>query len=181
MNLAVMSLTAGGLVSVCYWPFMEMGIDGVTAGLRTYVEHWVNNPGVFAVMETLFRRPRVASGGIVVIVALLAAGRLWRSRRGPDDLVRCMQTSLLCWFLLSPACFPWYVVGLVALCVLRPRGWCVVLTGALGMFYLVRHVDYRGWPENWQFAIQFFEHATIWIALAIAAFRPVPAIKGASR
>ncbi len=181
VKLAVMGLTAGGLVSACYWPFMEVGIDGVTAGLRTYAEHWVNNPGAFAVMETLFNRPRTVSGAIVVIVSLLAARRLWRSGRGPDDLVLCMQTSLLCWFLLSPACFPWYVVGLIALCVLRPRAWCVVLTGALGMFYLLRHADYRGWPENWQLAVRFFEHGVIWTTLAAAVLRRVPAIKEAPR
>ncbi len=181
VKLAVMAVTAGGLVYVCYWPFMDVGMERVTAGLRTYAEHWVNNPGAFAVMEMLFNRPRPVSETIVVIVALLAAWRLWRSRRGPDDLVLCMQTSLLCWFLLSPACFPWYVVGLVALCVLRPRGWCVVLTGALGLFYLLRHIDYRGWPENWQLAVQLFEHGVIWTTLAAAVLRRVPAIKEAPR
>lgn len=181
VKLAVMALTAGGLVSACYWPFMDVGIDGVTAGLQTYSEHWVNNPGAFAVMETLFNRPRAVCGAIVVIVALLAAWRLWRSRRGPDDLVLCVQTSLLCWFLLSPACFPWYAVGLVALCVLRPRGWCVVLTGALGIFYLLPHVDYQGWPENWQLALQLLEHGVIWTSLAAAVLRRVPAIEHAPR
>lgn len=181
VKLAVMGLTTGGLVGACYWPFMDVGIDGVTAGLQTYAEHWVNNPGAFAVIQTLFNRPRAVSGAIVVIVALLAAWRLWRSPRGPDDLVLCMQTTLLCWFLLSPACFPWYIVGLVALCALRPRAWCVVLTGALGLFYVLRYADYCGWPEKWQFAVRLFEHGVIWTSLAAAVLRRVPAIKEAPR
>lgn len=167
-NVMVMLVAAVALVTLCYWPFLSVGTESLTAGLRTYVVHWVNNPGAFAVLGLMFDSPRPVSTAIVGLVALLAAVRLRRSTRGVDDLIQAMQITMLAWFLLAPACFPWYAVGLVAVSVIRPRSWCIVLTGSFGLFYLVRYLDYQNAGPGWQVAVGVIEHGSVWLWLAVA-------------
>ncbi len=92
-----------------------------------------------------------------------------------------LQVTLLMVFLLPPTCLPWYAIGLLAISVLRPRGWCVVLTGALGLFYMLRYLDYQGWPAGWMTAIRTLEHGIVWLCLTVAVIRKVHAMKKAPR
>ncbi len=181
IGIVAMLITVALVVALCYWPFMGVGYQRVTAGLRSYSEHWINNPGAFVLLEWLFDSPRKASAAAVALVALLAAVRLWRSHRRADHLVHAMQTTLLAWFLFAPTCLPWYVVGLLAISVLRPRGWCVVLTGSLGLFYLLRYFDGQDQPAGWQHGVQLVEHGAVWIWLAGTALKQVFAIKDGPR
>lgn len=159
-------LVTGCIVAACYWPFMGIGFERLTAGMRTYAAHWINNAGAFALLRSLFDSPRPISVLLPIAVALIASMRVWRSGGRADELIRAVQATLLTWLLFAPACFPWYAVGLIAISVLRPRGWVVILTGALGLAYLSDYWEHQTAPESWRVAVRVVEHGAIWVGLA---------------
>lgn len=173
LRIAVFLLGAAAALLAGYWPFGGVGLEKLIEGLRTYSEHWWNNPGAFVVLEGLFDEPRRWYVALVGVVVVVAAVRLWLSRRHVDDLVRAWQWPLLAGLLLAPTFFPWYLVGLLAISTLRPRGWAVVLTGAAGLYYLLRHVEAQNWAATWQYATLAVEHGLIWAWLGGSTGRAV--------
>ncbi len=179
LKAVIMSVAAAAVVLICYWPFLGVGFDRITAGLRTYSEHWINNAGAFSLLQLLTDSPRTLANSLLVLASLLSALVVWRSRAQADGLIQGLQVTLLMVFLLPPTCLPWYVIGLLAISVLRPRGWCVVLTGALGLFYMLRYLDYQGWPDGWLTAVRTLEHGIVWLSVTIALLRGLFAMKRA--
>ena len=173
LRVAAFLLAVAVTVVAGYWPFKDTGLDKLVEGLRTYSQHWWNNPGMFVILQGLFDEPRRWLVAIVGVVTVVAAVRLWFSQRQVDDLVRAWQWPLLTALLLAPAFFPWYLVGLLAISVLRPRSWAVVLTGACGLYYLLRHVEAQGYAPAWQYATLAVEHGLIWAWLAGSAGRAI--------
>jgi hypothetical protein len=84
-----------------------------------------------------------------------------------DALVLAFQTALLGWFLFTPAAYPWYAIGLLAVSTLRPRLWAVVLSGAFGLYYLLFLFEYREYPPYWATYTQALEHGLVWLAVVV--------------
>ncbi len=165
--LAAVFLAAfSGTVLVGYLPFVGVGFDQLTAGLRVYLNEWQRNAGAFAILDRLVPWPRAVAAGIVLLGIFVASAMAYRARGDADRLVASMQLTLLTWFLFLPAAYPWYAIGLIAISVLRPRPWVIILSGAFGLYYLHFWVDYQGLPATWHTWIVVIEHGVVWASLA---------------
>jgi hypothetical protein len=157
----LMACVLAGLVALAYAPFAAVGFETLTAGLRTYQTHWVNNPGVFRLLDWCFESPRGVALGITAFAALSSA--LWMVQRNLAASCAAIQTTLVVWLLLLPACFPWYAIPLIALSVWRPTLWSVVLTLAFSGFYLALFLEFHpeiGLPAD---GVRGILHASIWL------------------
>lgn len=169
------------LVPVAYVPFLSAGIEQLFSGLTTYAREWRRNPGAFAVIEALLPSPRItagalaASGAIASTAWLLATGRPGHPKQAAAAvntnsatmLIRALQATLLTWFLMLPAAYPWYAIPMLALSATAPAAWPVLLSGSFGLYYLHFLVEYRGLGDDWHAWIATGAHAPIWIALAL--------------
>jgi hypothetical protein len=165
-----------------YVPFLSVGFEQLFLGLKTYAQEWRNNPGAFAVIEVLLPWPRVVAGvisasvaigaGIWLVARLESAGSALAAKEQNTYsavlLVRALQTTLLTWFLLLPAPYPWYAIPMLALATLSPAVWPVVLSGSLALYYLHFYVDYQGFEPAWHGWIDASAHVPIWIALLVS-------------
>lgn len=159
-GVAALTLTAAVL------PFVGIGWDGLTAGLRTYAEQWRMNQGLFAVVELLTPFPRPAVAAIVALAALVIPWLGSSEDRG--RVSRDFFWVLLVWFLLIPTPFPWYALPILGLTTVLPVAvWAVsvVMSGALGLYYLSFYFEYHGHPAVWWAWTRGVEHALIWGAL----------------
>lgn len=169
LTVPVFVVAVAMYVVPAYLMFLDVPWSQVTAGLRTYSAHWLNNAGLFLLVDHFFVSPRLICR--ILTVGLIGAVAIWLAlrRRSASSWVAAVQVSLLWWFLLLPTCFPWYVVGLVAVSVLRPKSWVVVLTGVLGLYYVVQYAGYRPEVPLSQGLIQLIEHGVIifWLLFEI--------------
>ena len=72
--------------------------------------------------------------------------------------------------MLLPAPYPWYATALIAVSVLRPQIWAVVLSGSLAIYYYSFIHEYRAHPTNLLHLSQAIEHGTIWLAIGVSLF-----------
>ena len=173
VTFAAMSLA--GIV-LGYLPFLPVGLDQLTDGLRSYAERWRMNQGAFDLLELLLPQPRLACGILILVVAVAVPWVRLRSRSSPVDLIGACQWILLFWFLLLPAPFPWYAVVLAALLPATPRFAAtapaiVALSGAVGLYYLSFYYEYHQLPEAWWTWTRLAEHGLIWGTLGIVWWR----------
>ena len=183
-------------IAVAYAPYLGVGIDQLTEGPRTYGADWRRNDGAFGLIYAVLDLPafvslprnpepaRVVAMGMWFACAMVAAATLYLYGDSPEDLIWALQTTLLGWFLFLPAAYPWYMVGLIALCALRPRGWAVVLSGVLVLYYLHFYVAYHDLDPSQKIWINGVQHLAIWIAVlgpvALKFIRPRRDMEAAS-
>lgn len=156
---------SAGLVALCgLIPFLDVGMDRLTAGLRVYSREWVMNEGAFGILASLSSQPR-----LLLVVGLAAAAvllPLLRRDRSPEALLGTLQPTLLFWFFWLPAAFPWYAVPLAALATLRPWGretpLVIFLSGVLAVYYLHFYYDYHAYPPEWWKLTRLVEHSLLW-------------------
>ncbi len=173
-----LAFAAGSLAGIAlgYLPFLPLGLNRLTEGLRSYAERWRMNQGAFDLLEVLLPQPRLACGILILIIAVAAPWFRLRSRRSPTELIQVCQWVLLFWFLLLPAPFPWYAVVLAALLPVTPQYTMtapavVVLSGAAGLYYLSFHYEYQRFPEAWWTWTRLIEHGLIWGTLGFTWLR----------
>ena len=159
-----------------YLPFLPLGPDRLTDGLRSYAERWRMNQGAFDLLEILLPQPRLACGILILAVAVAVPWVRLRSSGSPVDLIGVCQWVLLFWFLLLPAPFPWYAVVLAALLPATSRfamttPAVVALSGAAGLYYLGFYYEYQGLPEAWWTWTRLAEHGLIWGTLGVVWWR----------
>lgn len=150
-----------------YLPFLPLGVDRLTDGLRIYAERWRMNQGAFDLLEVLLPQPRLACGILILVIAVAVPWVRLRSRGSPVELIGVCQWVLLFWFLLLPAPFPWYAVVLAALLPATPRfaltaPAVVALSGLAGLYYLSFYYEYQRLPEAWWTWTRLAEHGLIW-------------------
>ena len=158
-----------------FLPFVLVGFERLSAGLTTYATRWVMNEGAFGLLSAFFSHPRWVAALLIGIASV--AFPWFRRSRDIASLVEDFQWVGLLWFLLIPSAFPWYALFLVVLLPLRPRlsGPSVatlVLSGAVGLYYLSFYYEYHEFSAVWWMMTRGVEHALIWIALAIVVSYP---------
>ena len=175
-HLILFMLCLFGLIIVSYAPFLGVGFDRITEGLRTYNDEWINNEGLFGLILYIvsqlsnaesFAIVRLAAHWLTGLIAVGAAATVYRSKNPVENLVKALQITLLGWLLLLPAVFPWYAVGLIAVSAVNPRGLIVLVSISLGLYYLLFLADYREYPGSWRTMIQIAEHGLIWIGILL--------------
>jgi len=155
-------------IILCYAPFLGVGVDALTEGFRRYAGEWRRNDGAFAILAAITPHARTVYAGIVAVGAICAAIYVYRRDASIPRLITAIQYTLLGWFLLLPAPYPWYATSLLAICVLRPRLWSVVISLALATYYYSFIHEYREHAEHWLSISQAIEHGAIWLALALS-------------
>ena len=104
-----------------------------------------------------------------LFMALLAALLLWLARKpitdGLDLCQRCLW-ALAALFLLSPAQFPWYYVGLIPFLAIRPRTSLLLLTVLLPLYYWRYLFLARGQVAVFDYGIVWLEFVPVWMLLA---------------
>ena len=163
---AVGGTTVAATIAIGYIPFAGVGIEALTEGFRRYAGEWRRNDGAYAILAAITPRARVLYAVIAGTVAIGSSVYLLRRESSTERFILVLQITLLCWFLLLPAPYPWYAVSILALAALRPSAWAVVLSGALAVYYYSFIHEYRSHPDVWLAWSQFLEHAAVWIALA---------------
>jgi hypothetical protein len=165
LRLAGIFLTIIGIV-VClfYLPFMDVGWRRLSEGLLTFAEFWRMNEGAFSLLSFFTDYARVLSPIIVCLISI--AVPLVRNANKITSLATDFFWVLLFWFLIIPTSFPWYAIPVCVLVLatgnrsLFPVG--VVLSGALGAYYLSFYYEYHGYPAIWWTATRTIEHLGIW-------------------
>lgn len=154
-------------------PFIGVGVEQLTEGIRTYASGWRMNEGAFALFSWLFPNPRSVSWLVIGLVAIVVP--LLHRKRSSNTFVEILQWVLLVWFLLIPAVFPWYAIPLAALSVLSPRSRTALpvlaVSGAVVFYYLSFFYNYRGYSSEWWFWTRLAEHGMIW-GLILVSFLP---------
>lgn len=165
---AAFCIAFGVGVVALYLPFLGVGADALTEGFRRYAGEWRRNDGAFAILAALTPHARAAYA--VIVAAGACTGAWYVLRRDPSiaGLIATLQFVLLGWFLLLPAPYPWYATALIAVCVLRPQFWAVVLSGALAMYYYSFIHEYRSHPTNVLYLSHAIEHGAIWLSIAVS-------------
>lgn len=158
-------------VAVSYLPFLDVGLAQLSAGLREYTSGWTQNEGVFGVLEMLVPHARVWGLGVVAVVCGLMSLWLYRGQSATLDLARAMQIVLVAWFLMTPAVFPWYAIGLIAVSALHPRIWMIALSGLSAAYYLLFYYEYHQMAPEWETWTRLIEHGLIWSVLVIEELR----------
>ena len=171
----VFLVAAAGTVILGVLPFIQVGFQRLTAGLATYAVGWVMNEGAFSLLSAFFSHPRWVAA--LLIGSVCVAVPWCRQSRELSSLVEDLQWVGLLWFLLLPPAFPWYALFLVVLLPLRPQlsgpsAATLVLSGAVGLYYLSFYWEYHLFPAAWWMVTRGLEHSLIWIALAIPVLYP---------
>lgn len=130
-----------------YVPFLDVGVEQVTAGLRTYSEHWTANDGLFWILRSVIQDPLVArflAAGVVGGVVVLTVAR----RMTVDD---ALLWTLGAGILLSPTVHPWYTLWLLPFAALRthPAFLTLTATAFLGYWGLTEFQETGAWPLPW--------------------------------
>jgi hypothetical protein len=147
-------------------PFMGVGPERLTEGLRTYGAEWLRNAGAFLLLDAILPHPRLAAAAIVAAGALGLTGWLLRGPATRDRALAAAAGALLWWFLWLPAVYPWYAIGIAAVAALRPRPWLYVLSGSFGLYYLWFYYTYHDFDGIWFHGTQAVEHGVVWLTLA---------------
>jgi alpha-1,6-mannosyltransferase len=154
------------VIVIGYLPFAAVGIEALTEGFRRYTSEWQRNDGAYAIIAMFTPHARIVCTVLAGMIAIASAAMVLRREPSPDRFIAALQYTLLFWFLILPAPYPWYATALLALTALRPRAWAVVMTGALAIYYYSFIHEYRAHPSAWLAWSQALEHGAIWIAVA---------------
>ncbi|MFT7487948.1 MAG: hypothetical protein ACI9OU_000338 [Candidatus Promineifilaceae bacterium] len=158
LALGAMCLMTGALA---YAPFMSVGWARLTEGLRTFSGTWVRNAGIYELLELATPYARFLTATAVVLAALVSAYSVLRAGQPLEGMIRAMVWTLLVWFLTLPMVFPWYAIGLLTLCTVQPRLWSVVLSGMLGLYYMLFYNEYNGVSGATTVVVKAVEHAVV--------------------
>ncbi len=173
LGLGLFALT----LSLIFLP-MYPAAGGEHSGLLAYGSRWEMNDALFKLITwgvsaslqgvglAAEAGPRLARW---LFMALLAVLVLWLARKplrdGLDLCQRCLW-ALAALFLLSPAQFPWYYVGLIPFLAIRPRTSLLLLTALLPLYYLRYLFLDRGQAEIFDYGLVWLEYLPVWILLA---------------
>jgi hypothetical protein len=195
---AVTVLICAFIVAVLlgYAPFIGDGSD-VFAGLKVFTNTWHRNAGAYAVLEMIctaaFGRDSVSlpwpggSGELGSVVAKffahlilllsisVCALSILRSRDANEARARLWRActyTLLCWFLLLPMAYPWYLIGLIPFVVLSgiQAAW-VLMASVFCAYYLLFFVEYHGYPASVELAVRAVEYAIPTAYVLFTVFR----------
>jgi len=159
-----------GCTIIAYLPFLGVGVDTLTEGFRRYAGDWRRNDGAFGLLAALTPHARIVTTGVIAVGAICGAIHILRRDASIDGLIAVIQFTLLGWLLLLPAPYPWYATSLLAVCVLRPRVWVIVISGALAVYYYSFIHEYRAHPTSWLYFSQTIEHGAIWMTVGASFF-----------
>ncbi len=162
--LAALTFTA---IAAAYAPFLGVGFERLTEGLRAFGGTWERNAGLYLLVDWLLPSARAVSAAVPGVVALLAGCYVLRARDPFEAALAGMQWTLLAWLLFLPMVFPWYALGLLVLTTCRPRVWGVVLSGMLGLYYLLFFLEYGDYPECFSTLLKWVEHGVVITAVSI--------------
>lgn len=185
--------TALGLIVLiglaCVAPIWPGGLDA-SSGFIGFANHWATNSALFPQLERLAALlvgdggpERILPGRVVRLVSATAvlSLALWVARApicGANDLLARAYLVVTALLLLSPAQFPWYVLWVLPLAVLRPGfGWHVA-AATLPLYYLAFHFRARESFWIYEFLIVWAIWLPVWLTLvgdAVRARRPAPA------
>lgn len=105
--------------------------SALTAGLRTYAEHWSANSGAFAAIDALVGDGVAARWIAAALVAGVAAFVAWRR----FSLERAWLWVFGAGLLLSPTVHPWYALWVLPVAALRGSRPFLLLTGLVSLGY----------------------------------------------
>jgi len=155
---------SGSIITVGYIPFIEVGYERLVAGLMAFSKLWRMNEGFYGLLSTISNQSRWLTATLIVAVSV--AVPLLRRTRDLSLIGIDFFWVLLFWFLLIPTPFPWYAVPICAVTAANPNrlttSILVVLSGALGLYYLSFFYEYHSYSNNWWTNTRIVEHSLIW-------------------
>jgi hypothetical protein len=172
LGFALFALALG----LIFWP-MYPAAGGEHSGLLAYGSRWEMNDALFKLISggagVLLRVFGLAAEGGQrlarwLVMALTAGVVLWLARKpwsdGLDLCQRCLW-AVAALFLLSPAQFPWYYVGLIPLLAIRPRLSLLLFTALLPLYYLRSYFLARGRAAIFDYGVVWLEFVPVWLLL----------------
>lgn len=160
---------------IAYLPFLTVPTARLTEGLQVYGEYWRRNEALFAILGQVFPQPRLVAAAILVACVLAATFWAARGREVTTRTIIAMQGVLLCWLLVTPAVFPWYAAGIIALAAVQPNLWVIAMSGSYGLYYLLFHYSAHGFAPHWSVGTRAIEHGVIVLALCVQLLARTPA------
>jgi hypothetical protein len=148
-----------GLCIVATVPFVDAGV-ALGTGMRTYVEHWSFNAGLFTLIEAalgVYARPVAITIGAVLLL---------RAVRIHADPARLALWAGGLFVLLSPTVHPWYVLwAWVPALLCGVRSWTVLATLIPLSYAALASYDptTSSWEEPWWPPL--FSTLPFWVAL----------------
>jgi hypothetical protein len=169
------------MLALCAWPVWRGGLDA-TSGFVGFANHWATNSAHFPALERLVAlavagEPQSLLPGRIVRLlsaAIVLGTALWLARRPIADAIDLLQRAFVVvsvLVLLSPAQFPWYVLWVLPLAVIRPGlGWHVA-AALMPIYYTAFHFIARGSYATYGTMVIWLLWVPIWLALAADVWR----------
>jgi alpha-1,6-mannosyltransferase len=172
MGLGLFAVALG----LIFWPMFPTA-GGENSGLLAYGSRWEMNDALFKIISggagVLLQvvdlpaegGPRLARWLVMAVMAGVVLGLARKPiTHGLDLCDRCLW-ALAALFLLSPAQFPWYYVGLIPLLAIRPRLSLLLLTALLPLYYLRSYFLARGRADIFDYGVVWLEFVPVWLLL----------------
>ena len=159
-SVAVGAVLLAGLSALLLWPLMTSWGRVEETGLNAYAHQWVNNAGLYAMIQWAAQALHNAGPahwpGPVLLTRCSTAGLLgvWLlillRRPLPDAsaVVRICVLSVAAMFLLSPTQFPWYYAWLLPFLAIGPSRALLAYTALLPLYNLQYDYPWVLWVEH---------------------------------
>lgn len=173
--LPVTLLCTGAALSIM--PMVLTGL-GESSGLIAYAESWKTNSALYPALETLMAAAlhapdsgtnaaaistRTLIGALVVLAALAAAWRPWRTLH---ELLVCISIVVATLVLLSPAQYPWYALWFAPLFVFHPSPAFRTLMVTVSLYYTSFYFAAHDRHEIFTGYVVWLIWIPVWIAAA---------------
>ena len=164
-------------LGLIFWPMYPAAL-GEHSGLLAYGSRWEMNDALFKLISWgvggFFQGvglpgqagPRLARWLVMAVTAGVVLGLARKPLIDGLDLCNRCLWALAILFLLSPAQFPWYYVGLIPFLAIRPRVSLLLLTALLPLYYLRYFFLARGQAAIFDYGIVWLEFLPVWTLLA---------------
>lgn len=172
LGVALFALALG----LIFWPMFPAAV-GENSGLLAYGSRWEMNDALFKLISggagVLLQvvdlpaegGPRLARWLVMAVMAGVVLGLARKPITDGLDLCdRCLW-ALATLFLLSPAQFPWYYVGLIPWLAIFPRLSLLLLTALLPLYYLRFYFLAWGQAAIFDYGVVWLEFAPVWLLL----------------
>lgn len=160
-SLCALGVACLAIGLLAYAPFLSVGVERLTEGLRTFGQTWERNAGLFALLNGVTPYAREIVGVGVLLAVLAGTMSVLRSSHVLEGMIRSLQWVMLIWFLTLPMVFPWYALGLLTVSTCRPRVWALILSGMFGLYYVIFFSDYNELQPDCLWLTAVIEHGVV--------------------
>ena len=152
-----------GIILLFYLPFLITSGWQVFGSLWTYLGTWQYNGSIFSLLSFVVS-PAIARGICVGMFVLISAFALFYKRKDRPPVTQ-MLWIFGAYIVFTPSLFPWYMIWLLPLLVVRPNAAIITLTGTVMLSYHVLIGYYANGSWSQYPLLQLLEYLPFFVLL----------------